>query len=252
MADMNVMLDAVCLAARIVLENGGETYRAEETVEHMCKGFGISKADVLALPTGLTLTIAKGDGHPAYTRLVRVRNRNTNLERLDACNAISRQAAAGKLGPQEALQALQGMQQARLPHPLLVVLFGALSGAFFCIMLGGMAEDFVVAFLCGLTIHGSMPLFTKCRIPGILGGLLSGFLAAQIALLCSCIYPIHLEPTISGAVLPLLSGLATTNAIRDTIKGDLVSGSARITEAVLTAVLLAAGICIALSMWGGR
>ncbi|MBQ4640521.1 MAG: threonine/serine exporter family protein [Clostridia bacterium] len=252
MADMNVMLDAVCLAARLMLESGSETYRAEETVEHMCKGFGIQKADVLALPTGLILTLSEKEGDAAHTRLIRVRSRNTNLSRMDACNAVSRQVARGQLTPEEALKKLQDIQHTPLPRFLWQVLFGALSAAFFCIMLGGMAEDFIVALLCGLLIHLVMPLLGRWHVPGMLGGLFTGFLTAQLALICNTLYPIHLEPAISGAVLPLLSGLATTNAIRDTIKGDLVSGSARISEAVLTAVFLAAGICIALSMWGGK
>ncbi len=252
MADMSVMLDAVCLAARLVLESGGETYRAEETVEHMCKGFGIYKADVLALPTGLILTLWQNEGENAHTRLLRVRSRSTNLTRLDACNAVSRQVARGEIDASQALKKLKDIQHSPLPKMVWQILFGALSAAFFCVMLGGYIEDFVVAMLCGFLIHCTMPLFGKCRIPGMLSGLLAGFLTALLALICNEIYPIHLEATISGAVLPLLSGLATTNAIRDTIKGDLVSGTARISEAVLTAVLLAVGICIALSMWGGR
>lgn len=250
MAQMEVMLDAVCLAARLVLESGGETYRAEETVIHMCKGFGIEKVDVLALPTGLTLTL--GDGQAAHTRLVRVHNRSINLSRLDACNAVSRQVARGKMPADQALAKLKKIQISTLPKPVFVVLFGALSAAFFCVMLGGQIPEFAVSLLCGLLIHSIMPLFSRCRVPGMLAGLLSGFLTAHLALLCNLVYPINLEPAISGSILPLLSGLATTNAIRDTIKGDLVSGSARITEAVLTTVLLAAGICIALSMWGGN
>ena len=41
--------------------------------------------------------------------------------------------------------------------------------------------------------------------------------------------------------MPLLPGLAMTNAIRDTIRGDLLSGIARATEALLIASSLAAG-----------
>lgn len=249
MAEMDVMLDAVCLAARIMLECGGETYRAEETVEHMCKGFGIRNVDVLALPTGLVLTLS--DGEQTHTRLIRVHSRNTNLSRLDECNAVSRQVARRELDAAAALKALQSISVSPMPKRIWIILFGALSAAFFCVMLGGKAEDFAVAFLCGLLIHSTLPLFQRCRIPTSVAGLFAGFLTAMLAHLCNTVYPIHLEPTISGAILPLLSGLATTNAIRDTIKGDLVSGSARITEAVLTTVLLAVGICIALRIWGG-
>jgi len=41
--------------------------------------------------------------------------------------------------------------------------------------------------------------------------------------------------------MPLLPGLAMTNAIRDTIRGDLISGIARGAEALLVASSLAAG-----------
>ena len=41
--------------------------------------------------------------------------------------------------------------------------------------------------------------------------------------------------------MPLLPGLAMTNAIRDTMRGDLVSGVARGAEALLVAVALGTG-----------
>ena len=62
MEQMAVTLDAVCLAARIILESGGETYRAEETVERMSRGLQIPQVDVLALPTGLMLTLEAEEG----------------------------------------------------------------------------------------------------------------------------------------------------------------------------------------------
>lgn len=48
--------------------------------------------------------------------------------------------------------------------------------------------------------------------------------------------------------MPLLPGLSMTNAIRDTINGDLVSGSARALEALLACVAIAAGVGVVLSL----
>ena len=47
----------------------------------------------------------------------------------------------------------------------------------------------------------------------------------------------------------LVPGLAITNAIRDTIAGDLVSGIARAVEAFLTAIGVAVGTGVILSFW---
>jgi len=47
----------------------------------------------------------------------------------------------------------------------------------------------------------------------------------------------------------LVPGLAITNAIRDTIAGDLVSGLTRAAEAFFVAISIAVGTGIVLSLW---
>ena len=37
----SVCMEALQLAGKIIMENGGETYRAEETIARMGKGFGL-------------------------------------------------------------------------------------------------------------------------------------------------------------------------------------------------------------------
>ena len=44
-------------------------------------------------------------------------------------------------------------------------------------------------------------------------------------------------------------GVAITNSIRDFLSGDMLSGLARMTEAVLTAISLAAGAGVVLKLW---
>ena len=47
----------------------------------------------------------------------------------------------------------------------------------------------------------------------------------------------------------LVPGLAITNAIRDTISGDLLAGISRAVEAFLIAVAIAVGSGIVLRLW---
>jgi len=54
---------------------------------------------------------------------------------------------------------------------------------------------------------------------------------------------------IIGAIMPLLPGVALVNAIRDILDGDMLAGSARIMEALLTAIAIAAGVGTAVSIW---
>ena len=81
--------------------------------------------------------------------------------------------------------------------------------------------------------------------------MIASFFSALITLSCHRIWPVlQVESIISGAIMPLVPGWALTNAIRDTIWGDLISGGAKTTEALLTAITLGAGIGIMFSVWG--
>jgi uncharacterized membrane protein YjjP (DUF1212 family) len=59
---------------------------------------------------------------------------------------------------------------------------------------------------------------------------------------------IQIEPIVIGCIMPLVPGVAFTNAVRDVIGDELLSGISRATEALLMAVSLAAGIGISLSI----
>ena len=251
MDTLSTTLDAVCLASQMILESGGETYRAEETVERMCQGLGIPKVDVLALPTGLMLTMTMEDDS-TLSRIVRVRNRSTDLGRMDQCNDISRKVASGHMSAEDALKALRLIQRSAPQRRWLLVGASALSAASFTVMLGGSWIDFVVSFFCGALVQLVLPPLSKMRVPTLLSPMIAGALTTLMALVSTLLMPgVTIEPVISGAIMPLRPGLAVTNAMRDTIRGDLVSGGARVIEAILSVMMLAAGIGLMLSMWGG-
>ncbi len=46
-----------------------------------------------------------------------------------------------------------------------------------------------------------------------------------------------------------LPGVALTNAVRDTLAGDMVSGTSKGIEAVVVAVSITSGVGVALKLW---
>ena len=97
------------LAGRIIMENGGETYRVEETVTRMGRAFGLKNVESFAVPSGVFVSCEKEDG-THETAVLRVHRRGTNLRRVDAVNQISRRAEAGEITPEEALRALEKIE----------------------------------------------------------------------------------------------------------------------------------------------
>jgi hypothetical protein len=63
--------------------------------------------------------------------------------------------------------------------------------------------------------------------------------------------PHNLDIIIISALMPLFPGTAFTNGIRDTLKGDYVSGLAKIAEALVIAVSLGLGVALGLFVSNG-
>lgn len=240
-------LSAATLAARMMLECSGEIYRAEETAVRMCRAFGLDQAEILCFPTGLVLSVRLPDGQN-LSRVLRVQERSIQLDALDKVNAISRAVAKGDMDAGQALQALEALHAKKDPHPALLVAAFAMAAGFFAVMFGGGIREFVISLIGGGLTQAMLPLLRRLHAPPLLISLYGGFVAAGSVLICLQIVGGNQEAAISGAIMPLLPGLAMTNAVRDTMRGDLVAGMARSTEALLSAVLIAAGVVVALML----
>ena len=63
------------------------------------------------------------------------------------------------------------------------------------------------------------------------------------------LFPVlHMDAILIGDIMLLIPGLALTNAIRNILVGDTISGVVRLTETLLWAAALAGGIMVALTV----
>ena len=236
------------LAGRLLLENGAETYRVEDTVSFICKTGGLTDVSVISLPTGTIYSFVDEDGVP-HSEVVRTKSRTTNLSVVSRVNAISRAVTAGSLSMEQGFAQLEELSRTP-PQPLWQgLLANGLSASFFSLLFHGGGFDFAVALVCGLLMRLLGLLFSEDSVSSTLYALLSGALSAVVAVLSVRFFHMgNQTPIIIGAIMPLLPGLAITNAIRDTVNGDLVSGVARTAEALLKAVAIAAGVGTVLAL----
>lgn len=236
------------LCARIVLENGGETYRAEETVVRICSAFGFKEADVFAIPTGIFIAVSK-DGVSTSTTIIRITKRSVNLEAIDAANDISRRLVAGTITINDALTTLKNIYYKNPSEKAIPVLLAGLSSGFFALLFRGNIFDFFAAAVCGMIAQFAVS-FIKTDLANFAGNILGGFLIGIGSTLFVKLSGVgDLEKIITGAIMPLLPGVPMINAIRDTMRGDLLSGVSRGAEALLIAVELAFGVGIVLKLY---
>lgn len=240
--NINKILNVIKLSAQIILENGGETYRVEETIKFICKSCNIKEADAIATPTGFYLTIS-ANGEEYSTIVKRIKNRTINLQKINDANSISRQLSSGAISLDDALTNLKNIADGppcQYSHPFI---YGGISSALFAALFGGGLFEFSAALFAGLAAAVISKYFEGLHSYKFFSSLISGALIAFIAVAAKSVSGIgNYNQIIVGSIMPLLPGLAMTNAIRDTIRGDLISGIARAAEALLIASSLAAGV----------
>ena len=59
----------------------------------------------------------------------------------------------------------------------------------------------------------------------------------------------HISSMIIGSVIPMIPGVAFTNAIRDIAGGDYISGSVRMLDAMLSFLCIAAGVGVMFTIY---
>ena len=98
--------DLVMDAGQTLLENGGEVFRVQQTMEIMAHSLGVRDFHVYVLTNGIFASASMGSAH--NVSLIRhVPSVSIHLGRVEAINELSRELAAGRLGVEEAEARLQ-------------------------------------------------------------------------------------------------------------------------------------------------
>ncbi|MBU0954298.1 MAG: threonine/serine exporter family protein [Spirochaetes bacterium] len=246
--------DAVNLAlaaGRLMLANGGETYRVEETIELMCLAGKLEQVQCFCIPTGIFFS-ASSDSRD-FSRVIRLRGAAIDLEIIDLVNNFARQYTEGHLDSAQAWQALRDIERAPRFNTPTRSFFAGVAAGFFALLYGGTLPEFCAAFLTSALVTAGLDrlvLFVRSYyIRSILGGVLLATVALLFARLGVLLgWPLQFDAVIVGALMPLVPGVAITNALRDILSGDYVSGVSKLSEAVFIAVGMALGTGVVLKV----
>jgi uncharacterized membrane protein YjjP (DUF1212 family) len=243
--DANKILKVSTHAAKIILENGGETHRVEDTVCRICEMYGYS-ADCFATLTGIIASLEDHNGK-IISIVVRISKRETNLDKIHKVNNLSRTAT--EHNPEEFMELLEKIETEENYSIYMNFLAYAFCAASFSVLFGGNYRDFWGALFIGAALNIFACSSKRVEINKFIINSIGGAICATLGVLFHRIGFIdNLDKVIIGSLMLLVPGMAITNAVRDIIEGDLIAGIARGAEALLIATSLAVGTGAALSL----
>jgi uncharacterized membrane protein YjjP (DUF1212 family) len=236
-------------AGKIILENGGETYRVEETINLICKAYNIQNSDSYVTPTGIMFSAEDEYGNN-ISIIKRIKYRKINLEKVAMVNDLSRKLQENVLSAEEFGNELEIINNSKSYSNLFLIIASSLAAFSFTLLFGGNIYDALVSMLIGAVLRINISFFGNYNINDFFINVVGGIITSLTALIfCSQFKCLSLNNIMIGSIMPLVPGVALINSIRDTIEGDLISGLARALEAVLIALAIAVGTGIVIKLW---
>ena len=234
------VLEVASIAGHILLENGAEISRVEDTMERIASHYGVDSGHFFVLSNGIFTTGSLGK----YANVEFIPIRGIQLSKVVAVNKLSYEIAAGKHTLSEARQRLEAIKDAPAKPAWEQIAGSAFGAAGFCAVFGGGFMDCAADFVIGALLY-VFCLFVSGSLSKIVGGICNALVAT---ILCLASYRLGFGDSLSniiiGAVMPLIPGVPFVNGVRDLANSDYIAGLTRLTDAMLGFICIALGVSI--------
>lgn len=247
-----LLFNTAMLAGEIMLKNGAETYRVEDTINYILKISKLKTIESFVITTGIFVTL-DDDSINTITSVRRVNVRNTNLNKIALVNEISRDFCNNKINLDEAYAKLLKVDSLAAYNNIITFVCNSLTPFFFAMVyaVDTAVIEIFIALICGLVLSAIQYVFKKFNVIKFFSDLICSTSMALIASISVNIlgFGNNIDLIIICSIMPLVPGVAITNAIRDTLYGDYLSGLARAIEAFIIAVSIALGVGCGLTLF---
>lgn len=242
------VLDLALMAGHILLENGAEIYRVEETIDRICGYYGVNSENAFVLSNGIFLT-AGSARESFFAKVQHIPVSGTHLNKVAAVNQLSREIVEGRHTIQDAYRILEEIRTMPGKKRWMQTLASGVGSAAFCIFFGGTFGDSLAAFAAGICLYLYVLWLSVPHLSKIVGNIGGG---ALVTVVCCLLYLMGVGENLNfmmiGTIMPLVPGVAFTNSIRDVADGDYISGSVRMLDALLVFFCIAIGVGIGFSL----
>jgi uncharacterized membrane protein YjjP (DUF1212 family) len=229
--------------ARALHRYGTPAHRLEETMKMLLGRLGLEGA-FFAMPTGIFASFGTPESH--RTSLIRTDTGELSLEKLSLLDELADDVIKGEIGLSDGSRRVEAIVAAppRYPTVLMVLSFALASGTAARFFGGGWREMLVagaIGMVTGATALAVGPSESARRVFEIVAAVIASALATLAAL---AVAPFSIYVATLAGLIFLVPGLTLTTAMTEIATGNLVSGTARLTGAVLTFLELGFGVAL--------
>lgn len=224
---------------RILLENGAETSRVENTVEYIGRAADLPVV-CHATMTGIFVSSEK------RTRIFKVRVGDFNLQKVDEINTLSREFSQRKITYDQLKDEVDRVEFEKKDFTWVTKCIGAgLVSMPPMLLFKETWGDFVLAFLIGIAGYlASQIVSHHSKIPYIAVAVGSFVISILAHTTGAQGIATDANNVIIGALMPLVPGVPMTNSLREIIEKNTISGLVRAIDAVISGIAIGSGVIV--------
>ena len=240
------LLDCLLDIGQALLESGAEISRVEDTLSRIGHAYGAKRVEVFVITSIISLSL-EFSGADSITETRRIySSAGTDFYKLESLNQLSREICKVPITLNEFHERLSEINS--FTKPFWLILTGSmLAAGSFAVFFGGSIYDGFVAVIFAVEICLFQKYLANTQISTAASNLLISLLTGLGVGLIEHVFPIlNTDKILIGDIMLLIPGLAMTNAVRNMLVGNTISGAVRLIESLIWAGALAGGFMTAM------
>lgn len=250
--DINKLLEISSRAGSMMLKNGAEIYRVEDTVERIIRSFYDAR-DIDVFATFNSMMYSFNIDGKTYTNVKRVKNRGNNLIIVDKVNTFSRNLSNHEYTLDQALCELDKINDTSEVSKKINIIGAVLASTAFPILVNSRTPnllDLPVTFVVSLITYILYIKLEKKMYGYFIENFIAGLFVSSLTILIGkFVIGFNMANVIVSSMMPYLPGFTLTNSIRDLMGGDATSGLVGITLSLFVSLALAIGVAVPMTIF---
>ncbi len=229
-----------------MLGSGAPTDDIEHDMRSLARAFGLGPVQAAVNFSMVSISLDRGD-RPPITAFHFVRDRTVDFDRLAALSQLVGRARTGALTLDDVEAGLAEVDAGRPAYRAVTTFLApAMSALGSTIIFGGNALDALATLAVAVAIQPALIALDRTSLPPFFRVAFgAGASATLVAILVVLGVGIDGGLVLTGSLLRFLPGYALVSGFRDLVSGSIVSGTARLAEALVTGAAIAGGLALA-------
>ena len=176
------VLNAAMDAGHILLQNGAEISRVEETMERICRYYGVMTGEFFVLSNGI-FTTGGQTSDKTFARVQHIPVKGASMDKIIAVNQLSREIEEDKYESiDEVERKLEEIKRMKGFASWKQIVASGVGSGFFCVLFGGGMADCVAAFIAGILLYIYVLKVSAPHLSKIVGNIIGGMMVVLISL----------------------------------------------------------------------